>query len=98
MAISVVSIAVVLETESGKCKKVRISLGAVAPKPIRAYEVEEMLEGKEITDKLIGACCEHVQTEIRPITDIRASAEYRRQVSSVLLRRLIQEVTLSQGA
>ena len=98
MAISVVSIAVVLEMESGKCKKVRISLGAVAPKPIRAYGVEEMLEGKEVTDKLIGACCEHVQTEINPITDIRASAEYRRQVSSVLLRRRIEEVTLSQDA
>ena len=93
MAISVVSVAVLLEMENGKCKKARISLGAVAPKPVRAYGIEEMLEGKEITEKLIEACCEHVQKEINPITDIRASAEYRRAMASVLLRRLIQEVT-----
>ena len=93
MAISVVSIAVMLEMESGKCKKVRISLGAVAPKPVRAYGVEEMLEGKEVTEILIESCCEHIQREINPINDIRASAEYRRAMASVLLRRLIQEVT-----
>jgi carbon-monoxide dehydrogenase medium subunit len=98
MAISVVSVAAVLEMENGKCKKARISLGAVAPKPLRAYGVEEMLEGEEITENLIGACCEHVQREINPITDIRASAEYRRQMSSVLLRRLLREVTQSQSA
>jgi carbon-monoxide dehydrogenase medium subunit len=98
MAISVVSVAVLLEMYNGKCKKARISLGAVAPKPIRAYGVEEMLEGGEITENLIGACCEHVQREINPITDIRASAEYRRQMSSVLLRRLLWEVTQSQNA
>lgn len=98
MAISIVSAAVMLEIGNGKCKKARIGLGAVAPKPVRAYGVEEMLEGREITENLIGACCEHVQREINPITDIRASAEYRRQMSSVLLRRLLREVTQSQSA
>jgi carbon-monoxide dehydrogenase medium subunit len=92
MAISVVSIAVVLEMGNGKCKKARIGLGAVAPKPVRAYGVEEMLEGGEITENVIGACCERVQQEINPITDIRASAEYRRQMSSVLLRRLLKQI------
>jgi carbon-monoxide dehydrogenase medium subunit len=98
MTISIVSAAVMLEIGNGKCKKARIGLGAVAPKPVRAYGVEEMLEGGEITGNLIGACCEHVQREINPITDIRASAEYRRQMSSVLLRRLLWEVTQSQSA
>jgi carbon-monoxide dehydrogenase medium subunit len=92
MAISVVSVAVLLEMYNGKCKKARISLGAVAPKPTRAYGIEEMLEGKEVTEKLIEACCEDVQKEINPITDIRASAEYRREMTSVLLRRLIREL------
>jgi carbon-monoxide dehydrogenase medium subunit len=98
MAISVASVSVLLEIENSKCKKARIGLGAVAPKPVRAYEVERILEGKEITEKVIGACCDHVQKEIHPITDIRASAEYRRQMTSVLLRRLIQEVTQRQNA
>jgi carbon-monoxide dehydrogenase medium subunit len=98
MAISIVSIAILMEMENGKCEKVRIGLGAVAPKPVRARGVEEMLEGKEVTERLIEACCEHVQGEINPITDIRASGEYRRQMTSVLLRRLIEEITLSQSA
>lgn len=93
MAISVVSVAVILEMENGNCKKARISLGAVAPKPVRAYGVERILEGKAITERLIETCCEDVQKKINPITDIRASAEYRRQMSSVLLRRLLREVT-----
>jgi carbon-monoxide dehydrogenase medium subunit len=92
MAISVVSIAVVLEMENGKCKKARISLGAVAPKPVRAYGVEKMLEGEEITEKLIRACSENVQKEIHPITDIRASAGYRTTIASVLLRRLLKQI------
>ena len=93
MAISVASIGVLMEMERGKCKKARISLGAVAPTPIRAYRTEEMLVGKEVTKQLIEACCDEIKEEIRPITDIRASAEYRRKMASVLLRRLIQQVS-----
>jgi carbon-monoxide dehydrogenase medium subunit len=92
MAISVVSIAILKEIEGGRCKKARIGLGAVAPKPIRAYGVEEMLVDQKITGELIEACCEKVTKEIRPISDIRASAEYRREMTSVLLRRLMAQV------
>lgn len=93
MAISVVSIAVLMEMEKGKCKKARISLGAVAPTPVRGYRTEEMLMGRDVTKELIEACCDEIKKEIRPITDIRANAEYRKEMASVLLRRLIQQVT-----
>jgi CO/xanthine dehydrogenase FAD-binding subunit len=93
MAISVVSLTVLVDMERDKCKKVRIGLGAVAPKPIRAYGVEAKLTGQKITEELIEACGEKVTKEISPISDIRASAEYRREMTSVLLRRLIAQVT-----
>jgi carbon-monoxide dehydrogenase medium subunit len=93
MAISVASIGVLIEMERDKCKEARIGLGAVAPMPIRAYRTEQMLVGKEVTKQLIEACCDEIKKEIRPITDIRASAEYRKAMASVLLRRLIQQVT-----
>jgi len=93
MAISVVSVALLMEMEREECKEVRIGLGAVAPKPMRAYGVEEVLTGKKINGKLIQSCCEEVEKEVQPITDIRASAEYRRSMTSVLLRRLIQQIT-----
>jgi CO/xanthine dehydrogenase FAD-binding subunit len=92
MAISVVSLAIRLEMEKGKCKKARISLGAVAPTPIRAYGTEEMLVGREVTKQLIEGCCNEITKEVNPITDIRASAEYRKEMASVLLRRLLQQI------
>jgi carbon-monoxide dehydrogenase medium subunit len=96
MTISVVSVAILMEMERDRCRKVRIGLGAVAPKPIRAYGIEAMLIDQKITEELVQACCEKMEGEIQPITDIRASAEYRRSMASVLLRRLIQQVTSSE--
>ncbi len=96
MAISVVSVAIGLEMELGACKSVRIGLGAVAPTPMRAYETEAMLHGKGITQDLVEACCRTLEREVRPISDVRASAEYRRSMASVLLKRLLQEL-LSGG-
>ncbi len=93
MAISVVSVAVLMEMEKGRVKKARIGLGAVAPTPIRAYGVEELLINQQLTDELIEKCGERVREEIRPVTDIRASLEYRKSLTSVILKRLLQQVS-----
>ena len=92
MAISVVSIAVMLEMDGKVCQKARVALGAVAPKPIRANRVEDLLVGKEIDPGVIDRCAALVKEEISPISDIRASAEYRTMAASVLLKRAIQQV------
>ena len=96
MAISVVSVGVLAEMEKGRCNRARIALGAVAPTPRRAYGVENLLEGQTVTEELIDQCCEVIQKEIQPITDVRATAEYRRSMASVLLKRLLQQI-FSQG-
>ena len=98
MAVSVVSIGVCLEIEKGKCTKARIGLGSVAPTPIRAYEVEKMLAGQVITEELIQRCCQVVRDEIHPITDVRASLEYRKSMTSVLLGRLLRQASLRERA
>jgi carbon-monoxide dehydrogenase medium subunit len=90
MAISVVSIAVMFEMDGTVCQRARVALGAVAPKPIRASRVEGVLEGKEIDGGVIDECAALVKKEISPISDIRASADYRALATSVLLRRAIQ--------
>lgn len=92
LAISVVSIAVILDMEGLVCQKARVALGAVAPTIIRAFHVESKLEGGEINENIIQECAEIVKEEISPISDIRASAEYRRLASSVILKRAIQQV------
>jgi carbon-monoxide dehydrogenase medium subunit len=89
MAISVASIAVMLDMDGKVCRKARVALGSVAPKPIRAYTVETRLEGKQIDQALIEECARLVKGDISPISDIRATAEYRTWVTSVLVKRAI---------
>ena len=71
-------------------------MGSVAPKPIRAYGAEKALEGKGVTDTVLEACAAAMDRDISPISDIRASAEYRRAVSAVLLKRAVRQA-LSGG-
>ncbi|NWF56815.1 MAG: xanthine dehydrogenase family protein subunit M [Syntrophaceae bacterium] len=91
MAISLVSLAVLLEISKGTCRQIRIAFGAVAPRPIRAYQTENILRGKEITPELLQACGNQAEKEISPITDIRGGAEYRRAMAATLLRRALGE-------
>jgi len=65
----------------------RIAFGAVAPTPIRSSRIEELLRGKTLDEALIGEAVAMVSGEISPITDIRASAEYRTHMTEVMLKR-----------
>jgi len=84
--IATINIGAVLVMEGGVVKDCRIALGAVAPTPIRVGKAEAFLRGKKLTDEVIGAAAEMVAGGIRPITDIRATAEYRREASKALTR------------
>jgi len=75
----------------GVCQGVRVALGAVAPRPMRARNAERFLAGEKPSDKLLDCACDLVAREVRPITDLRASAEYRREMSRVLARRALRE-------
>lgn len=91
-ALSIVSIAVMLELEGKVCRRARVALCPLAPKPIRAYHVEELLEGKEIDAGLLDECSAVLKEEITPRrVSIRASAEYRKMLAPVLLKRAIRE-------
>ncbi len=90
MAISVVSAAVVLHMDNGVCRKARISLGAVAPVPIRIEKAEAMLSGKPAPDEAtVNECARLAAEAAKPIDDIRASGEYRKLMCEVLTRRLL---------
>jgi carbon-monoxide dehydrogenase medium subunit len=91
MAVSVVSLGILLDLRKGVCRRIRIAFGAVAPKPIRVYQAENVLIGKEITPELLQTCGTQAEKEISPITDIRAGADYRRAMASVLLQRALGE-------
>ena len=92
-AISVVNAAVYLELDEQRKKftGVRIALGSVAPTVIRAKEAEEWLVGKEVNAENIAAATSLIEKTIKPISDVRSSAEYRKQVSKKLVYKAIYE-------
>jgi len=87
-----VNVAVALVIKEGDfCEEARIALGAVAPTPIRARRTEKALRGRRIDGETMNEAAEAVDTEIEPITDVRSTAEYRREVSKVLVKHGIQK-------
>jgi CO/xanthine dehydrogenase FAD-binding subunit len=77
----------------------RISFGAVAPRPVPAERIEALLEGQPLSEDLIQRAVRLVPEEIAPITDIRATKEYRAHMVSVMLERgLRAAVARCEGA
>lgn len=95
MAISLATIALSLEMEKDKVTDVRIAMGSIAPIPLRLFNTEEFLKNKGINDGLIDKIMQKIREEVKPIGDVRASAEYRRYVSGILFRRAFNKLTNS---
>lgn len=90
-AISVLSAAVAVTFDgAGRCACARIALGAVAPRPLRAAAAEAVLAGEKLTPAVIGEAARLAGEAASPISDIRGSAAYRRQVAEVVVRRLLE--------
>ncbi len=85
------AVKVTLSKDDNKCKDIRIVLGAVAPVPVRARNVEQAIRGKVLTDDTIVDATEKIGLDISPMTDTRSTAEYRQHVSKVLVKRLTRE-------
>lgn len=91
---------VVFSLDSGLVDDARLVLGAIAPTPIRARECEAALRGQELDEALIDRVAKLAAEESRPISDVRASAEYRRVLAEVLARRALDDARswLRKGA
>lgn len=93
MDIAVASVAsfLTLSPNNETVDKAHIALGAVAPRPVRAYEAESFLTGKSVTADIIEEVAGKTAAEASPISDIRGSYEYRREIVKVLTRRTLRE-------
>ncbi len=90
-ALAVVGVAVAVQVENNTIKDARVTLGAVAATPVRAKKTEEFLKGKKVTDDLLAEAGVMASGECKPISDIRASAEYRRDLVRVFTRRALRK-------
>jgi CO/xanthine dehydrogenase FAD-binding subunit len=70
----------------------RVAFGAVAPTPLRGRETEAALEGRPLNADVIALAAEVACAEVRPISDVRASDWYRRELIGNLMRRVLTDV------
>ena len=91
MEISITGVASVVSLEEGSdtIADIKIALGAVAPTVKRATKAEDILRGEKPTAVVIEKAAEVAMGESSPISDLRASAEYRRAMVGVLTKRTI---------
>ncbi|MBM2827263.1 MAG: carbon monoxide dehydrogenase medium chain [Dehalococcoidia bacterium] len=89
MDISVIGVAAIitLAPQDGVCVDARIALGSVAPVVFRARNAEAILRGSVLDEDVIGRAARAAAEEARPIDDLRAPAEYRREMVEVLTKR-----------
>jgi carbon-monoxide dehydrogenase medium subunit len=94
-AFATVTVAIsIVRSRKGKCTDVRIGLGSVAPIPMRALEAEDLLCGKVATKELIAEAAMAAASEADPSSDAQASDKYRRAMTAVWVRRVLEDMLL----
>ncbi len=84
--LSVVAVATLVKVRNGIFDDVRVALNSVAPRPVRAVSVEKFLKSREVSMSAVEEGAKRVLQDISPISDVRASADYRREMSVVLTK------------
>jgi carbon-monoxide dehydrogenase medium subunit len=91
MDLPIVGVGVLVRASDGIFQDVKIALGAVAPTPIRARRAESFLCGKPVNDESIRKAAGEAVMESKPITDVRASRDYRLGLVEELTYRAIKQ-------
>ena len=93
MEIDAVNMAVnlALEEDGRTVKSLKVVMGSVSPVPLVSVSVPGILVGREFNSALMEKAAIAASDEAKPISDVRASAEYRREMVAVLTRRLLQQ-------
>ena len=86
-----VAATVTLDTGGERCREGRIALGSVAPTPVRARAAEALLADGRLDERLLRAVGEAAKGEVNPLTDHRGSAEYKREMTAVMVGRALSQ-------
>lgn len=89
LALVNLAVKIVLDEEKERIAQARISAGAVAPTPMRCRLAESQIENRMFNEESVAEAADAIEKEIAPISDIRASADYRRSLTGVMLRRAL---------
>lgn len=89
IAVAGVGAAVELNEDGSACRSALIAMAAVAPTPVRALRAERALRRGELGDDLLEHVAATAAEECQPISDVRASADFRRELVRVLTHRMV---------
>ena len=89
-SLAVASVAAGLRLEHERVADLRIVLGAVAPSPVVVHVASELARGEKLTTALIAKVSAACVAAARPVSDIRGSAQFRRELVGVLARRALE--------
>jgi len=92
MDIAIASVALAFRLDGRQVAAARLALGAVAPTARRVPEVERLLVDEGLGRASIGRAAELAQAAAAPIGDVRATAQYRREMVGVLVRRGLEAI------
>jgi carbon-monoxide dehydrogenase medium subunit len=90
IAVVGVGVSVVLDERNDRCIRARIALAAVAPTPLLVEGAGAALIDGPLSDGHFDKAAELARTACRPISDMRGSAEFRRHIVGVLVKRALQ--------
>jgi len=92
--LSIVSVAVRLDmrADGRTCERARVAVGAAAPTPLRLPAVEALFEGHVLDHDRVARAQEVLRDGLQPIDDLRASADYRRHIAGVFLKRAVVQL------
>ncbi|MDR7434233.1 MAG: xanthine dehydrogenase family protein subunit M [Armatimonadota bacterium] len=86
---AVVGCAALLTLDGGRCQKARVAFTGVTEKAFRDRAVEDALTGKAPDEKTIASASQKAAEGVEPLSDIFASAEYRKHLAKVFARRAL---------
>ncbi|MBI3201904.1 MAG: xanthine dehydrogenase family protein subunit M [Myxococcales bacterium] len=92
MDIALASLAVLLETDGQRCTRARVAAGSLGPCPMRLTETEAILTSGTLDDATLARARAAAESEVRPISDVRAGADYRRHLAGALLERAVRSL------
>ena len=91
---AIISVAAQITSDpSGVCQQARIVVGGVMPKPCRAEQAADLLQGKTIDTTLLTQAGEAAAEEVETEDDVRASADYRRQLIRVTVPEVVRQAS-----
>lgn len=90
-AVAILNVVAVLKMTGKKISEAKIAVGGGLPAPVRLPAIEQELAGKVLDAALVESVAGKVAGMIEPESDFRGSAQYRKQISGVLVRRAIAE-------